>query len=347
MANNIRLTRSPIKVSAVYVSGAEYAILTFTLYTGTSANHVKERTYTLRQNAVASQNFTFDLAQLAYDAYEPMIYQNELWYGEYAITQYNASDVYINVTTGVQLYAPGYRTINDNVNLSLSSATSGFGQSSRVIYWDGRARLRVPVLLDNLNSRDVYVDNVLVASNGGVTDSRYLVNTIEVTQFPNGQNDFDISIRSGATELDYLIVKALPQDYCKFDPLAIDFVNRYGIIQRIFVGARNTRSVNVTKEEYYKSPNIVANYITAGNQYQDFNVNGRRSIQVNTGFVSEEYNDIMTELLLSEYVFLVDGGTSYAVKPVTNSLQYKTRVSDKMINFTLDLLYTTDEIVIQ
>lgn len=348
MANNIKLSRSPIKVSASYTGGADYAILTLVLYTGTSASRVEEYTYTLRKDVITGQAVSFDISQFVYDIKRYDTELNKLWYAESSITQYNVNGSSLSVQSSTNLVAQGFRTIEDNINLNVSSSDVGFLQTNKVVYWDGRINLVLPLFLDNTEGRTLLVNGVTQGGYGFQTDSRYIVPNYTRSTFVSGREDFTIGLSDGVDLIDEVLVKALPKDFCKFDAMAIEFVNRYGIVQRIHVGARHSTSVNVTKEQYYKNPSYSVGFIVSDNQYQDFNVNGRRSIQVNTGYVSEEYNEVMKELLLSEHVWVIPKGSARRpVKPVTSSLQYKTRVSDKMINFTLDLQYTFDEVIVR
>jgi hypothetical protein len=77
------------------------------------------------------------------------------------------------------------------------------------------------------------------------------------------------------------------------------------------------------------------NYNSSLGQKQRFNINGTQSIKLNTGFVDENYSELMTDLFLSETI-LLDG------KPVvlkTQSSDLKSVLKDKMINYELDFEY--------
>lgn len=347
MANLIKLSRSPISVGSYRVNGADYAILTLVLYTGTNTNRIEEYTYSLRMDLSMGQNPSFDISQYVYDMKDySNSTNNTLWYAQAAITQYNYNGSYLSVSTVTSLVSQGFRTLKDPIGESVSSNSVGFLQTNKVVYWDGRISLNLPLFLDNTGGRSLLVNGVAQGGYAPSTDSRYIVPRYSRTTFVSGREDFTIGLSDGTNLIDEVLVKALPSDFCKYEPMAIDFVNRYGIVQRIHVGAKHSKSVNVTKEEYFKNPSFSMGYITSDNQYQDFNVNGRMSTQVNTGYVSEDYNEVIKELLLSEHVWIVPStGGTLPVKPVTSSLQYKTRVTDKNINFTLDLLHTYDEVI--
>jgi hypothetical protein len=66
-----------------------------------------------------------------------------------------------------------------------------------------------------------------------------------------------------------------------------------------------------------------------------FNVNGSQSIKLSSGFVPENYSDLIQDLLLSETV-LLDG---LPVKVKTQSTTLKTSLIDRNINYEIEFDY--------
>ena len=61
------------------------------------------------------------------------------------------------------------------------------------------------------------------------------------------------------------------------------------------------------------------------------------SISLNTGFVPESMNPYYEELMVSEYVWLVDSSNVvYPVNLKDSSFTYKTGLNDKLINYTMN-----------
>ena len=87
-----------------------------------------------------------------------------------------------------------------------------------------------------------------------------------------------------------------------------------------------------------------AGLLTRSNQ--EYNKNGKESIELNSGFVPEAFNESFKQLLLSEEVKLYDYDNSeeYAVKITDNSLTYKTSVNDKLINYTIGVEFSNNVI---
>jgi hypothetical protein len=67
-----------------------------------------------------------------------------------------------------------------------------------------------------------------------------------------------------------------------------------------------------------------------------FNVNGNQSIKLSSGFVPENYSDLIQDLLLSETV-LLDG---LPVKVKTQSTTLKTSLIDRNINYEIEFDYS-------
>jgi hypothetical protein len=125
-----------------------------------------------------------------------------------------------------------------------------------------------------------------------------------------------------------------PIEECKYTPVLCDFVNRYGGWQTITFFKQQTNTIAV-KGTDYKLTQSAIKYNTSIGQFKTFNLNGKQTVKLNTGFVDENYSELITDLLLSETV-LLDG------KPVTVKTQgsdLKTSLKDRLINYEMDFEY--------
>ena len=81
---------------------------------------------------------------------------------------------------------------------------------------------------------------------------------------------------------------------------------------------------------------------------------GKESIALNTNYLSEEYNEVIKQLMMSEQVWLTrldnpapDSNnleTVLAVIPKTQSVTYKTSLNDRLVQYTVDFDYAFDKI---
>ena len=67
-----------------------------------------------------------------------------------------------------------------------------------------------------------------------------------------------------------------------------------------------------------------------------FNVIANESLILNTGFVDEEFNDVIEDLLMSEKVYVLHNDFTVPVIPKTKSFEVKTRINNKLINHLIE-----------
>lgn len=131
-----------------------------------------------------------------------------------------------------------------------------------------------------------------------------------------------------------------PIEECRYTPVVVDFVNKYGAWQRHhFLGA-SYESLEINSNEYNLLQSTLPNYNTIEGQIKQFNTNGKDSIKVNTGFVNESFSNILNEIMLSERI-LVDG---YPAKLKTRQFEKLKQINTKMINYTLEFEYAFETI---
>jgi hypothetical protein len=79
-------------------------------------------------------------------------------------------------------------------------------------------------------------------------------------------------------------------------------------------------------------------------QYNTFNKMGRENVRCSTGYLDEQYNEVIRQLMLSEYIWIDNGTGALPVSVVSNSLEFKKGVNDKLIDYTLEFQYAFDKI---
>ena len=131
----------------------------------------------------------------------------------------------------------------------------------------------------------------------------------------------------------------------KYTPILITFVNRNGVWQEHYFFLKSVESIS-TKAESFKRNTFVyssSSYDTELAQKQTFNKNGTIKYTLNTNYMIEAYNEVMEDLLLSEYVWISYGGlTGKPVVVTSSSLTYKKSVNDRLIQYTIELEEAND-----
>ena len=138
-----------------------------------------------------------------------------------------------------------------------------------------------------------------------------------------------------------------PQCEPKYQPVTIDFVNRYGSWSRIFFQKAKTRTIEVKKNEYKLNPDSLPFTPEDTRQKAQFNINGSETIKLNTGWVNDNYGEYLQQMFLSEYVSICDyeNNQDYAsVKVKPSSLKKQVGLNDGMMNYTLEFEFAYDMI---
>jgi hypothetical protein len=125
----------------------------------------------------------------------------------------------------------------------------------------------------------------------------------------------------------------ISEEICEpiYTPIVCTFINRYGGWQYLTFFKANSSSIDVTSKNYNLLPSSI-DYNTSQGQKRIFNPQGKQKIKCNTGWVDENYFELIQDLLLSEVVLL--GSKPAIVK--SQSSDIKTHLKDKNINYEIE-----------
>lgn len=150
-------------------------------------------------------------------------------------------------------------------------------------------------------------------------------------KLPYADDSYDFAIDGGSTDFTFN-----SQEVCepKYTPITCTFVNRYGGWQFLTFFKASMEAIEVEFKEFNMLPSSVDYNVLKG-QRQRFNHQGKQSIKCNTGWVSENYFELIQDLLLSETVLL--NGKPAVVK--SKSSERKTSLNNKVINYEIEFEY--------
>ena len=127
---------------------------------------------------------------------------------------------------------------------------------------------------------------------------------------------------------------------CKYEPKKVTFINKFGALQDMYFFKKSKEDLTIKKESY--KSNIISSYglySKTNHVNRDFNVVGKESISLSSGYLSEEYNEVFKQLMLSEKVWVTEiNDLGEQVTPInvkTSSIAYKTSVNDKLVDYTI------------
>ena len=120
----------------------------------------------------------------------------------------------------------------------------------------------------------------------------------------------------------------------KYTPIICTYINRFGGWQFLTFFKASSELIDTEYKEFNLMPSNV-DYDPYLGVNKVFNNQGKQTIKCNTGWVDENYFELIQDLLLSETILLDN-------KPVTiksKSMDKKTYIKDKNINYTIDFQY--------
>ena len=120
----------------------------------------------------------------------------------------------------------------------------------------------------------------------------------------------------------------------KYTPIICTYINRFGGWQFLTFFKASSELIDTEYKEFNLMPSNV-DYDPYLGVNKVFNNQGKQSVKCNTGWVDENYFELIQDLLLSETILLGN-------KPVTiksKSMDKKTYIRDKNINYTIDFQY--------
>ena len=379
MATKINV-RSPFYIKVTPTANTITSVnLELYIYTGVKLTPPtsSELKYTITKTPIGGNNYVvFEISELVRD------YIEIEFNGEYdSQTVWVRPDFTITTTGGTEnpteidyIAFDGYGYFEDGINPELSRT---YLQSNYKISRPSDTNLRVPVFTDDTNSvsflykgevkrvqaissstntngqieyitvsgsdnTDTYKERVL--ADGGIFEDNSLLDAFLDSVDIGLVDELYINSDSG-TE----VVKISQEPCTKYEPYKVTFVNKFGVLQDMWFSLKSTESLNTTGETY--KANVVdfstLTYATYKPQVAQYNKTGKESITLNTNYISEDYNEVIKQLMMSEQVWitkLTDTEEVLAVIPKTQNVTYKTSLNDRLVQYTVQFDYAFDKI---
>jgi len=130
----------------------------------------------------------------------------------------------------------------------------------------------------------------------------------------------------------------VPKTECKYTPVQLDFVNKFGAWQREWFFKASNDNLSSENTEYNLMPSTYPNYNLKEGQRQVFNANGKKMIRVNTDWVNESFKEVIQQLMLSERILI----NKKPAKLNTKSTELFKSINTHMINYQLDFEFAYD-----
>ena len=250
-------------------------------------------------------------------------------------TLYRVEDRDINIPVSAETTnSVAFRLNGETVKSVTISDTDNTDQKIQYIASDGNS------------DSDSYRERVL--EDGGVFEANSLLEAFEDIVDIGAVDEVYVNYTKDSESKTH-VLKVKTFDCSKYEPIRVTFVNKYGALQDMYFTRRSNESVNVKSNDFKASVLDFANftYDTSEHQMRMLNLVGTESITLNTDYIDESCNEHIRQLMLSEQVWmtrLTDEEKIVPLKLKTQSLQMKTRVNDKLVQYSLEFDVAADKI---
>lgn len=320
--------------------------------------------YTITKYPNTSNVGIFDLNRIINSTLTDLLQQNP------SNVVYFACDFYTQYLSGTTFLT------GSHLKSSMYKALDGYGIFPETIGQELNTLSQYyPLLTDGPVSRSAFVTNtgtsgVAVGTLGGTVADRivYSGNTGTATYFlssstaTSGQIDdypigpsqsgfplstsaltfYTIQPYNGATALGNKIRYEIVCDQ-KYPNVRIKWKNRFGQFDWLNFNMVNRQSISTTKRTYQPQlgswEGSTFSYQSYDSAMLDYIVDTKQTLQVNTDWLDEDYNDLLKQLMVSDEIYWVYNEATAAVRPLsiaTSDLQFKTGVVDKVIQYQFE-----------
>ena len=160
----------------------------------------------------------------------------------------------------------------------------------------------------------------------------------------NGTDADEIQLtRVGSGSIKSLKVETIQE--CKYTPYKLKFRNRYGVLEDLWFFKRTNESLQVERKDFNR---VTFDSYKAGDlsrhSLKQYNVNGKESIELNTGWVCESFYENIKQLMLSEEVYIIKNDVLLPLNITDSDFRYKTHINDKVINYSINAEFAYQKI---
>ena len=307
--------------------------------------------YTKSNPTASTDSDKINISRILSDYIEPTpiegttsgIYDADItWWVKYEYTYVSAepTDATTPQGTTTSIYSRGYTYGNEGENITTVTDRKLFAVDEFKV--DRTGFYCVPILLDESVATDITVLSYpnseinFSVSQPSTTTSSELVQNVWVNLSETTLDTY-VVVSVDAVELCTILI----EDEGKYSPLDIFFINKYGCQQSFTFFKEKTDSLTITDSQFESD----RGQPSAGNhQFVRFNVQGREEFRVNTGWIDEENNETIKQLLLSELIWSYDGTNFTPLNIKTKSQEWKTQQKNKLINYEIGFEYSYNEI---
>ena len=240
-----------------------------------------------------------------------------------------------------------------------SSQSYQEGTGGRMSIWVGENGVAPQVTALIYSSSEAGEDNNYVLIPTGSTNSSEMIVTFPISPsepdwpMATDLNNFEIFAISGSTNYDgsNRISDRIHFDYVcdtKYDNIRVKWKNRFGAFDYYNFNLVSKQSMSTSRQRY--QPQIgswngrTLSYEQFENSTQNYIVDSKQNLSVNSNYLPESYNDIFKELMVSDEVYWVQSYTTSGGEQLmplavqSSNFNIKTTKVDKLIQYSFDFI---------
>ena len=331
------------------------------VYSGTVETDKGDPIYQLENDVIAGTTYAiFEVSEFTSDYFEHNFsgtyYSNTLWFT--AVARLYNSDQQISTFTQHFLALDGYTSYEDGVN---AQGNRGALTTTSTIFIPENESYRLPVFSEDVISVTMYTPAVTTNTNTSYwnNDSReWEVNEdywdtqaqadtdvlSEVATLSTGKIQYAtipstvrrVTVATASSTKEYVVNEVCAEIAGK---RKLTFVNKHGAFEDLWFTGLRKDTVNTTASEYKASPVDFAtmSYSSAAPQINRNHVNGEYFISLNTGWIHEDVNSSLEELMMSQNVWLTEDNVVTPVIIVDNSLQKISQKENNIVQYSVSM----------
>ena len=245
----------------------------------------------------------------------------------------------LTAVNGYTNYSGGYNQsittdvlclINTDINLKRGDNNQYFNV---LVDFDNTAGYDLVYRYRNLSNATIENVTVLTSSD----DSRVYMLKVPYRTATSGLengNSVQVRLNTSGDVPAQPFVYFLNEDVCLYTPIKCTFINKFGGWQYLTFFKASSTSYDTKAKEYNLLSDAV-DYNPLRGQKKNFNFEQTQKVKVNTGWVDENYIELLADLTNSETVLL----DNIPATLTSRQIQKKTSLKDKMINYEMEFEY--------
>ena len=225
-----------------------------------------------------------------------------------------------------------------------TTSVTFLNKGEQIYTWTPTAELKIQDQIAYVSTASADIDSYRgrVEDSGGIFENNPCIQEFLRNETVYPVDEVIVNAVEGVT-----VLKIQNIEECKYTPYKVTFINKYGVYQDLWFFKRSNLSMT-KKDEMFKSNLIGTNgsrdYATNRHQYSTFHVNAKETLSLNTGFYPESYNEVFRQMSLSDKIWIKYNEKTLPVRLTSSSLSFKTKLDDKLINYTIELEFAFDKI---